>query len=92
MSIQAINPGNYLRRRIFSAIMDGMCSLAAAIGLVFLFTKMLGGGPLSYVAAIPSVGMAIFVYIIEAFVTLLQAYIFTLLSINFVHGAMHQEH
>lgn len=36
MSIQAINPGNYLRRRIFSAIMDGMCSLAAAIGLVFL--------------------------------------------------------
>jgi F0F1-type ATP synthase membrane subunit a len=38
------------------------------------------------------VGMAVFVYIIEAFVTLLQAYIFTLLSINFVYASMHQEH
>ena len=36
MTIAAINPGNYLRRRIFSAIMDGLCTLAAMIGLVFL--------------------------------------------------------
>ena len=34
----------------------------------------------------------IFIYIIEAFITLLQAYIFTFLSINFVHQSMHQEH
>lgn len=36
MSIAAINPGNYVRRRIFSAIMDLLCTLAAFIGLVFL--------------------------------------------------------
>ncbi len=36
MSISAINPANYARRRIFSAIMDGLCTLAAMIGLVFL--------------------------------------------------------
>jgi phosphate transport system permease protein len=36
MSIGAINPANYLRRRIFSALMDGLCSLAALTGLVLL--------------------------------------------------------
>jgi F0F1-type ATP synthase membrane subunit a len=46
----------------------------------------------SYLTAVPAVGMAVFVFIIEAFVTLLQAYIFTLLSINFVYASMHQDH
>jgi phosphate transport system permease protein len=36
MSIAAINPGNYLRRRIFSAFMDLLCMLAALGGLVVL--------------------------------------------------------
>jgi phosphate transport system permease protein len=36
MNITPINPGNYLRRRIFSAIMDLICSLAAVVGLMFL--------------------------------------------------------
>jgi phosphate transport system permease protein len=36
MTIAAINPGNYRRRRIFSAIMDGLCTLAALFGLVLL--------------------------------------------------------
>src|SRR5262245_50532743 len=36
MSIQAINPANYARRRIFSAMMDMVCSLAALMGLVML--------------------------------------------------------
>jgi F-type H+-transporting ATPase subunit a len=57
-----------------------------------LFTKMMDGSPLSYLTALPCVGLAIFIYIIEAFVTLLQAYIFTFLSINFIHQSMHQEH
>ena len=37
-------------------------------------------------------GMAVFIYIIEAFITLLQAYIFTFLSINFVYQSIHQDH
>jgi phosphate transport system permease protein len=36
MSIQAINPGNYLRRQTFSAVMDMVCTLAALLGLVIL--------------------------------------------------------
>lgn len=36
MSIKAINPGNYVRRRVFSAIMDMVCTLAALAGLVVL--------------------------------------------------------
>jgi phosphate transport system permease protein len=36
MNIAAINSGNYLRRRIFSAIMDTICLLAALIGLAML--------------------------------------------------------
>ncbi|MBI3439891.1 MAG: phosphate ABC transporter permease PstA [Proteobacteria bacterium] len=36
MSIAAINPANYARRRIFSAFMDMLCVLAAMVGLVLL--------------------------------------------------------
>ena len=50
------------------------------------------GAATSYLTALPCAGLAIFIYVIEAFVTLLQAYIFTFLSINFLWQAMHQEH
>ncbi|MFT4514974.1 MAG: F-type H+-transporting ATPase subunit a [Planctomycetota bacterium] len=78
--------------RLFANMLSGHLVIAAAIGLVFLFTKMMDGSSLSYLTALPCVGLAIFIYIIEAFVTLLQAYIFTFLSINFIHQSMHQEH
>lgn len=78
--------------RLFANMLAGHLVIASAIGLVFLFAKMMGGGPMSYLTALPSAGMAVFIFIIEAFVTLLQAYIFTLLSINFVYASMHQEH
>ena len=78
--------------RLFANMLSGHLVIAAAIGLIFLFTKMQGGEITSYLTALPCVGLAIFIYIIEAFVTLLQAYIFTFLSINFIHQSMHQEH
>ena len=78
--------------RLFANMLSGHLVIASAIGLVFLFANMLGGSAASYLTAIPCVGMAIFIFIIEAFVTLLQAYIFTFLSINFIHQSMHQEH
>jgi F-type H+-transporting ATPase subunit a len=78
--------------RLFANMLAGHLVIASAIGLVFLFAKMQGGAIGSYLTALPCLGMAIFIYIIEAFVTLLQAYIFTFLSINFVYQAMHQEH
>jgi F-type H+-transporting ATPase subunit a len=78
--------------RLFANMLSGHLVIASAIGLIFLFTKMQGGAITSYLTLLPCLGMAIFIYIIEAFVTLLQAYIFTFLSINFVYQAMHQEH
>ncbi|MBL9078769.1 MAG: F0F1 ATP synthase subunit A [Planctomycetes bacterium] len=78
--------------RLFANMLAGHLVIASAIALVFLFTKMMGGAVTSYLTVVPCVGMAIFIYIIEAFVTLLQAYIFTFLSINFVYQSMHQDH
>jgi F-type H+-transporting ATPase subunit a len=78
--------------RLFANMLAGHLVIASAIALIFLFTKMQGGAISSYLTLLPCVGMAVFIYIIEAFVTLLQAYIFTFLSINFVWQAMHQEH
>ncbi len=78
--------------RLFANMLAGHLVIASSVGLIFVFTKMFEGGALSYVTAVPSIGMAAFIYIIESFVVLLQAYIFTYLSIIFVHGAMHQDH
>lgn len=78
--------------RLFANMLAGHLVIASSVGLIFVFAKMLHGSPLTYLTAVPSVGMAVFIYIIESFVVLLQAYIFTYLSILFVHGAMHQDH
>ncbi len=78
--------------RLFANMLAGHLVIASAIGLIFLFTKLQGGAITSYLTALPCAGLAIFIYVIEAFVTLLQAYIFTFLSITFLHQAMHQEH
>ena len=58
----------------------------------FVFTIMFKGSALSYVTAVPALGMAAFIFIIESFIVLLQAYVFTYLSIIFLHQAIHQEH
>ncbi|GAB4148184.1 MAG: hypothetical protein Fur0037_16480 [Planctomycetota bacterium] len=78
--------------RLFANMLAGHLVIASLIGLIFLFAKMQHGAPTSYLTAIPGAGMGVFIYIIEAFVTLLQAYIFTYLSIIFVHQAVHQAH
>ena len=78
--------------RLFANMLAGHLVIASAIGLVFLFAKLQDGAATSYLTAIPCFGMAVFIYIIEAFITLLQAYIFTFLSINFVYQSIHQDH
>ncbi|HEB54163.1 MAG TPA: ATP synthase F0 subunit A [bacterium] len=78
--------------RLFANMLAGHLVIASAIGLIFLFAKMQEGAATSYLTAIPCFGMAVFIYIIEAFITLLQAYIFTFLSINFVYQSIHQDH
>ncbi|MFN3240230.1 MAG: F0F1 ATP synthase subunit A [Planctomycetota bacterium] len=78
--------------RLFANMLAGHLVIASAIGLIFLFARLQEGAATSYLTAIPCFGMAVFIYIIEAFITLLQAYIFTFLSINFIHQSIHQDH
>lgn len=78
--------------RLFANMLAGHLVIASSIGLIFLFANLQGGAWTSYLTALPCFGMAVFIYIIEAFITLLQAYIFTFLSINFVYQSIHQDH
>lgn len=78
--------------RLFATMLAGHLVVYSFIGLVFLFAKMLEMNVFAWATAIPSVAMAAFIYIIESFVVLLQAYIFTYLSIIFVHQARHPAH
>ena len=78
--------------RLFANMLAGHLVIASVIGLIFVFTIMFKGSAFSYVTAVPALGMAVFIFIIESFVVLLQAYVFTYLSIIFLHQAIHQEH
>jgi F0F1-type ATP synthase membrane subunit a len=46
----------------------------------------------STLIAIPAVEMGVFIMIIEGFIALLQAYIFTYLSVIFIQQSMHPAH
>ena len=45
-----------------------------------------------YVVAPVAVGFALFIYLLEILVALIQAYIFTMLTALFIGMAVHQEH
>lgn len=46
----------------------------------------------AYLAAVPAVGAALFMSILEVLVCLIQAFVFTLLSVLFIGGMVHPEH
>ena len=70
--------------RLFANMTAGHIVILTFIGLIFIFN--------SYFVALPSIGFALFIYMLELFVAFLQAFIFTMLSIIFVHMAIHPEH
>ena len=70
--------------RLFANMIAGHLVVGAFIGLIFV-TR-------SYLTAVPSVGLALFVNGLELLVSLIQAYVFTLLSVLFVGGVVHPEH
>ena len=69
----------------------GHLVLLSFMGLAFYFGTNMGVGAGLGVTPV-SLGMSLFVMIIEGFVALLQAYIFTLLSIIFVGSCLHPDH
>lgn len=72
-----------LLMRLFANITAGSIIVLSLIGLIFI---------MQYAGAVIAVPFALFIYMLEIFVSLLQAYIFTMLSVLFVNMAMHQEH
>jgi F-type H+-transporting ATPase subunit a len=69
--------------RLFANMTAGHVVILALIGLIF---------SLGYGVTPVSIGFALFIYVLEILVGLLQAYIFTILSALFIGMAVHQEH
>ncbi len=70
--------------RLFANMTSGHIVILTFLGLIFIFQ--------SYVVAVPSVGFALFIYMLELFVAFLQAFVFVMLSIIFINMAIHPEH
>ncbi len=72
-----------LLMRLFANITAGSIIILSLIGLIFI---------MEYAGAIIAVPFALFIYLLEIFVSLLQAYIFTMLSVLYINMAIHQDH
>ncbi len=77
--------------RLFANMTGGHMVVLSFMGLLF-FAAKLAGETATYAASPLLVGFAVFIMIIESFVALLQAYVFTMLSVLFIQASIHPEH
>lgn len=70
--------------RLFANMTGGHLVILTFIGLIFILE--------SYLVAFLSVPLALFIYLLEILVCLIQAYVFTLLSGVFIGMAIEEEH
>ena len=70
--------------RLFANMIAGHVVILSLIGLIFIMGSVL--------VAPVSIAFALFIYLLELLVALIQAYIFTMLSSLFIGMAAHQEH
>ncbi len=79
--------------RLFANMLSGKILIFSIIGLIFVFAEMFGPA-VAYGSSVLWIAFAVFIYVIKAFVALLQAYIFVMLSALFIGMAMeeHEEH
>jgi len=76
--------------RLFANMLSGEILIFSIIGMIFLFGNMFG--PLAgYGSSVIWIAFTVFIFVIKAFVSLLQAYIFVMLSALFIGMAM-EEH
>lgn len=76
--------------RLFANMTGGHMVVLSFMGLLFLMAH--GMGQMAWAGSPVVVGFAVFIMIIESFVALLQAYVFTMLSILFIQASIHPEH
>jgi F-type H+-transporting ATPase subunit a len=77
--------------RLFANMSGGHLVVLSFMGLIFFFSGEYGD-TIGWIASPVALGFAVFIMIIEFFVAMLQAYVFTQLSILFVHSSVHPEH
>lgn len=70
--------------RLFANMTAGHIVILALLGLIFILKTF-------FVAPV-SIAFALFIYLLEILVALIQAYIFTMLSSLFIGMAVHQDH
>lgn len=70
--------------RLFANMTAGHIVILALLGLIFILR--------TYFVAPVSISFALFIYLLELLVAVIQAYIFTMLSSLFIGMAVHQEH
>jgi len=70
--------------RLFANMIAGHIVILALLGLIFFMGTI-------FVAPV-SIAFAVFIYLLEILVALIQAYIFTMLSSLFIGMAVHQDH
>lgn len=70
--------------RLFANMIAGHMVIFSIIGLIFVLH--------TYFMAPVSIGFALFLYSLEILISLIQAYIFAILSALFIGMAVHQEH
>jgi F-type H+-transporting ATPase subunit a len=70
--------------RLFANMIAGHTVILALLGLIFFMGTI-------FIAPV-SVAFAVFIYLLEILVALIQAYIFTMLTSLFIGMAVHQEH
>lgn len=81
--------------RLFANMTGGHMVVLSFMGLLFLVDFMVGrsaGHGWTWASSPIVIGFAVFIMIIEAFVALLQAYVFTMLSVMFIQASIHPEH
>jgi F-type H+-transporting ATPase subunit a len=76
--------------RLFANMTGGHMVVLSFMGLIFFFAAK--SGAVGWAVSPVAVAFAVFIMIIEAFVALLQAFIFTQLTILFVSASVHPEH
>ena len=79
-----------LMMRLMANMTGGHLVILSFLGLMFTFGQ--GNSLVGFSISPLVVGMSVFMMIIEGFVALLQAYVFTLLSAIFVGMCLHPDH
>jgi len=77
--------------RLFANMLSGKIMIVCILGLIFIFTDLFGAA-FGVTSGVVWVALTALLYILKAFIALLQAYIFTLLSAVFIGMAAEEHH